>query len=146
MSVYLKLGEKAASFADPRNRFSLSTGKVVKVNDSVLLEKEISAHLNGGHIVKATEDEYNAHLESLKSNTEVSKNLTSSQQIGNEGDDQLKDEELNGYTNEELDDLTQTEMLDELKESKMPKNDFTALKKASLLDIKKAYVKYIPKS
>lgn len=64
MAKYLKLGEAArngGSFSDAVTETNISGEAVVKVKDSILRMKHLRARIQAGHIVPATEAEYNAH-------------------------------------------------------------------------------------
>lgn len=58
---YFKLGAAARSFFDPKSGLKIVTGQLVRI-DATLLRgaKRLKDALQGGHIVEATEGEYNA--------------------------------------------------------------------------------------
>lgn len=58
---YLKLGEKASIFFDPTTRL-LIRGKEVIALKAIPKSKKLSIALNQGHVVNATEEEYEAFL------------------------------------------------------------------------------------
>lgn len=64
MAKYLKLGVKAkhgGSFTDSSTEINIAGEQVVKVHPKHLSESQVQERLQGGHIVEATEAEYNAY-------------------------------------------------------------------------------------
>ena len=65
MAKYLKLGVNArngGSFTDSSTEINIANDQVVKVKEKHLAYKHIQERLQGGHIVPATEQEYNDYL------------------------------------------------------------------------------------
>ena len=62
MAKYYKLGEKAleGSFFDPTSQLQIRGAEVVKV-ERLMKTKKTSVAINQGHIILATEQEYNAY-------------------------------------------------------------------------------------
>lgn len=59
MAKYFKLGEKASMFFDPTSQLLIRGAEVVMV-ERVMKTKKLSLALNQGHVIPATEDEFNA--------------------------------------------------------------------------------------
>lgn len=65
---YLKLGEKASIFFDPTTRL-LIRGKEVIALKAIQKSKKLSTALNQGHVVNATEEDFNNWIDGVE--TEV---------------------------------------------------------------------------
>jgi len=61
---YLKLGEKASMFFDPFTQIKVISNQVLAI-DRMPKSKKISVALGAGHLVLATESEYNAYLKKV---------------------------------------------------------------------------------
>lgn len=55
---YLKLGEKATQFYDPKTGLHILKGDVKEVEDSVLSSEKVASAIKGGHIQKVGEFEF----------------------------------------------------------------------------------------
>lgn len=72
--IYLKLGEKAQSFSDPMTKIIIRGKEVVKLS-VIPKSKRINLAKAGGHLVVATEEEYNAYIETLTSEELTAKGI-----------------------------------------------------------------------
>lgn len=59
MVIYVKLGEKAASFSDPSG-FNIAGDQVLPLTDAQQRSKKTSAAIKGGHLIRSTRTEYEA--------------------------------------------------------------------------------------
>lgn len=62
MAKYVKLGAKAESFTDPYSGLSLGGKEVVVLTPKMENSVKVKAAFNGGHIVIASEHEYNVFI------------------------------------------------------------------------------------
>jgi hypothetical protein len=63
---FIKLGEKAESFQCPTTGITVLKGEVVAINLLQSTSKKISMALKGGHLEKATEEEYDNFISGVK--------------------------------------------------------------------------------
>ena len=62
MVIYVKLGEKAASFSDPLSGFNIAGSQVLPLTDAQQKSKKTATALKTGHLTRSTRTEYDASM------------------------------------------------------------------------------------
>lgn len=124
--MFLKLGEHASMFFDPTSMVKILPGQVVSANAKQQQSKKLKRARNAGHIVIATQDEYDDYLKSLKGkNQPVGAKPTSADTDEDIDINDMKKPELvnyafgklsDDYSKEDLNAMTKAEIIDLLED------------------------------
>jgi len=146
MAEYIKLGDKALSFTDPTTHLKLRNDQVVKETKKMTQSKKYKAAKLGGHITRATEEEYNEYLEKvakLKSKPEDVNELEVQDAKVDTGKDEATEGEHEGdHTAASLNKLKVKEIIELINDDfEHPKTqeELELMKKPELIDL---YLEY----
>lgn len=150
---YLKLGTGAHTFYDAETGLNLSNKQVVRVRANALHKSGIARAYSGGHLKEATQEEWEKHQLTLPvdqrakdmQNREAEKKEDTGTKFVEEDDEEEEEEDTNKDSDSDTDDedeeeeLTQSEMIDALKESPLVKDDqkkgLAKMKKKKLVEL-----------
>ena len=122
MAKFVKLGKKAASFSDPYSQFSISGKQVKKLTPKQQTSPKVARALQGGHLVPATKDEWDAFEEKVvnEKKTEVSRKSDENRRL-KERIEELEGEnkELKEALGQDDDEPTAEERFQELTKAKL---------------------------
>lgn len=108
--MYVKLGEKAGMFFDPTSRVKVLPGQVVEVTTPQQQSKKFQKALNGGHIVRVSEEDFKkadkegkaVSAKALAKTESTANSTTSKPELSKEEMINKIMNEFDGYTKKEL--------------------------------------------